>query len=179
MELNFKNALLCGFLGLCCGLLGIGSGIFPVRTFGIMMTFGTGLGLAVVMLLLPASTAVLRPLVYPVDVADGRRGLLRPLTSLVLRAPLLIVLFSLAIFGTSIFFALRIKVETKFIDYFWPRSEVYQGLDYIDNHLGGTTPIEVFLRSDKPGFFHSAEGLEASRTCTRNASTARTTLKSF
>ncbi|MCE9582722.1 MAG: MMPL family transporter [Planctomycetes bacterium] len=140
----------------------IGSGIFPVKTFGIMMTFGTGLGLAVVMLLLPASTAVIRPLVHPpIDPSHTRRGILRPITGLVLHAPVPVVLFSLAIFGASILFALRIKVETKFIDYFWPRSEVYQGLDYIDNHLGGTTPIEVFLRSDKPGYFRSAEGLEA------------------
>ena len=150
----------------------IGSGIYPVRTFGIMMTVGTGLGLATTMLLIPAATAKLRPLdVGTAGPARSPSGPLRFLTALVLRAPLPVVLFSLAVFGVSIWGTLRIKVETKFIDYFWPKSEIYQGLNYIDKQLGGTTPIEVVLKSDKKGFFRTEQGLaalEATAGCFRD-----------
>jgi predicted RND superfamily exporter protein len=55
----------------------------------------------------------------------------------------------------------KIRVETKFIDYFRQSSEIYQGLDYIDNRMGGTTPLEVILTSETPGFFKTPEGLTA------------------
>ena len=140
----------------------IGSGIHPVRTFGIMMTAGTGLGLATIMLLIPAATAQLKPLEpRSADPRVGPAGPLRFLTALVLRAPLAVVVFSLAVFGVSIYYTRHIQVETKFIDYFWSKSEVYQGLDYIDKHLGGTTPIEVILHNGKAGYFRSDEGLKA------------------
>ncbi|MCC6740303.1 MAG: MMPL family transporter [Planctomycetia bacterium] len=140
----------------------IGSGIYPVRTFGVMMTFGTGIGLATTMLLIPASAANLPPLEPGKGGTPGvPSGPLRPLTALVLRAPLAVVVFSLALLGVSIWGTLRLQVETKFIDYFWQRSEIYQGLDYIDRQLGGTTPIEVVLKSDKKGFFKTEQGLDA------------------
>ncbi len=150
----------------------IGSGIYPVRTFGVMMTIGTGLGLATTMLLIPAATAKFRPLdVGGAGAAGKPAGPLRLLSALVLRAPLPVVVFSLALLGVSLWGMTRIKVETKFIDYFWARSEVYQGLDYIDRQLGGTTPIEVVLKSDKKGFFRSEQGLaalEATAACFRD-----------
>jgi uncharacterized protein len=140
----------------------IPSGIIPVRTFGIMMTIGMAFSLGVVILFLPASVVTL-------PAVSGRaagpvsepRGPLRWLLTLVLRAPLAVVLFSLAVFGVSVWGMTKIKVETKFIDYFHQKSEIYQGLDYIDNRMGGTTPFEIILGSSTPGFFKSAEGLAA------------------
>lgn len=138
------------------------SGILPVRTFGLMMTIGMAVGLATIMLLLPSSVLPLRGL--KVDGAAGAsepRGPLRWLTGLCLRRPVLVVVGSLGLLGLSIWGTFRLRVETRFIDYFWSGSEIYQGLDYIDNRMGGTTPLEVLLRSDKPGFFKSLEGLRA------------------
>ncbi len=140
----------------------IPSGIIPVRTFGIMMTIGMAFSLGVVILFLPAT-------VVSLPAVSGRasgpvpepRGPLRVLLALVLRAPLLVVLFSLAVFGVSVWGMTKIKVETKFIDYFHQKSEIYQGLDYIDNRMGGTTPFEIILSSPTPGFFKSTEGLAA------------------
>jgi predicted RND superfamily exporter protein len=140
----------------------IPSGIMPVRTFGIMMTIGMAFSLAVVMLFLP-STVVSLPGTpgRSAGPAAEPRGPLRALLALVLRAPLAVVLFSLAVLGVSLWGMTKIRVETKFIDYFHQKSEVYQGLDYIDNRMGGTTPFEVILSKDTPGFFKSPEGLAA------------------
>jgi predicted RND superfamily exporter protein len=140
----------------------IPSGIMPVRTFGIMMTIGMAFSLAVVMLFLPST--VLRLPGLPgraAGPAPEPRGPLKALLTLVLRAPLAVVLFSLAVLGVSVWGMTKVRVETKFIDYFHQKSEAYQGLDYIDNHMGGTTPLEVILSSDTPGFFKSAAGLAA------------------
>jgi len=138
------------------------SGINPVRTFGWMMTIGIGVGLGIVMAFLPSANVRLKPLQ---DTSPGAttasRGPLRLLETLVLRAPRWVVLFSLAILAVSIWGTSKITVETKFIDYFLKKSPIYQGLDYIDNRMGGTTPLEVILTSDKPGYFKTAEGLAA------------------
>jgi len=140
----------------------IPSGIIPVRTFGIMMTIGMAFSLGVVMLFFPATIVAL-------PAAPGRasgaapepKGPLKGLLALVLRAPLAVVLFSLAVFGVSLWGMTKIRVETKFIDYFHQKSEIYQGLDYIDNNMGGTTPFEVMLSSPTPGFFKTPDGLAA------------------
>jgi hypothetical protein len=140
----------------------IPSGIMPVRTFGIMMTIGMALSLAVVMLFLP-STVISLPGVAgrAAGPAPEAKGPLKLLLTLVLRAPLAVVLFSLAVLGVSVWGMTKIRVETKFIDYFHQKSEIYQGLDYIDNRMGGTTPFEVILSSGTPGYFKTVEGLAA------------------
>ncbi|HEU4339230.1 MAG TPA: MMPL family transporter, partial [Planctomycetota bacterium] len=138
------------------------SGINPVRTFGWMMTIGMGVGLGIVMTYLPASVVRLKPLqVSGRGATAASRGPLKLLETLVLRAPRAVVLFSLAVLAVSIWGTLKINVETKFIDYFLKKSPIYQGLDYIDNRMGGTTPLEVILTSDKPGYFKTPEGLAA------------------
>jgi predicted RND superfamily exporter protein len=138
----------------------IPSGIIPVRTFGVLMTIGMAFSLAVVMLFLPAT-------VVSLPAAPGRaagpapepKGPLRFLLALVLRAPLAVVLFSLVVFGVSLWGVSKIRVETKFIDYFHAKSEIYQGLDYIDTRMGGTTPLELVLTAKTPGYFKTSEGL--------------------
>jgi len=125
------------------------SGISPVRTFGMMMTIGMALGLATIMLLLPASTVPLRALTATGHGAQSEPiAPMRPLVAAVLRIPLVIILLSLAILGVSVWGTTKLNVETKFIDYFWPKSEIYRGLDYIDNRMGGTVTVEVILESD-------------------------------
>ena len=46
----------------------------------------------------------------------------------------------------------RLTVENRFIDYFKPTTEIYQGMELIDRQLGGTTPLSIILDAD-PGFF--------------------------
>ncbi len=144
------------------------SGINPVRTFGLMMTIGMGVGLACVFLFLPALSRPLRPLeVRGAGAASEPRGVVKGLARLVLAAPLGVALASAAILGVSVWGTTKIKVETKFVDYFWPSSDVYRGLEVIDRRMGGTTPLEVMLTSKTPGFFKTPEGLEAVAAASR------------
>ncbi len=137
------------------------SGINPVRTFGLMMTIGMGIGLATIMLFLPSAVLPYPPVRLGTrGVTAGATGPLRLLERLVLGAPKAVVIVSLLILVVSVYGTSRITVETKFIDYFWSRSPIYQGLDYIDTRMGGTTPVEVYLKG-KPGTFKTREGLMA------------------
>lgn len=138
------------------------SGIVPMRTFGLMMTLGMGVGLACVFLFLPALNARLKPLPGPAGSRSPEpKGVVKGLALAVLKAPAAVVVFSAALLGVSVWGTTKLNAETKFIDYFWPSSEVYRGLDFIDNHMGGTTPLEVNLTSKTPGYFRTVEGLEA------------------
>ncbi len=152
------------------------SGINPVRTFGWMMTIGMGVGLGIVMTFLPSANVRLKPLqVASRNAMAAIRGPLKALETLVLRAPRAVVIFSLVVLGVSIWGTTKITVETKFIDYFLKASPIYQGLDYIDNRMGGTTPLEVILTSDKPGYFKTPEGLAALDGSARFFDTVRET----
>ncbi len=138
------------------------SGIVPMRTFGLMMTLGIAVGLGCVFLFFPALTAKLAPLPGAATATSPEpRGVVRGLALLVLKAPVAVVVASAVLLAVSAWGTTRLNAETKFIDYFWPSSEVYRGLDFIDNHMGGTTPLEVNLTSTTPEYFKSAAGLEA------------------
>ena len=143
------------------------SGVKPVWWFGMMMTIGLGVGLACAFLFLPAATRPLSALEDPrAKASPAPSGLVRWMERLVLGAPVAVVLSGVVLLAGAIWGCTRITVENKFIDYFWPRTEVYRGLVYIDQHMGGTTPLDVVLKSKEPGFFRTPRGLEAIRAAT-------------
>ena len=39
----------------------------------------------------------------------------------------------------------RLQVENRFIDYFKPSTEIYQGMELLDARLGGTIPLDIIL----------------------------------
>jgi hypothetical protein len=138
------------------------SGISPVRSFGLVMALGMAVGLAGVFLFLPSASKPLRPLeTAGAGPAAGPHGAVKLLERLVLKAPGFVVVLSALILGAAAWGAARLRVETKFIDYFRTGSEVYRGLEYIDTRMGGTTPLEIVLTSGEPGFFRTEEGLRA------------------
>ncbi len=141
------------------------SGVKPVWWFGLMMTIGLAVGIASAFLFLPAAAlpfgALEDPRAKPVP---EPAGFVRMLERLVLRAPFPVVLSGLVLIVVAAWGCARITVENKFIDYFWPRTEIYQGLEYIDRHMGGTTPFDVVLTSKEPGFFRTPKGVDAIRS---------------
>jgi predicted RND superfamily exporter protein len=140
------------------------SGVKPVWWFGMMMTIGLGVGLACAFLFLPGAARPLGAIEDPRAEANPKpSGLVRALERIVLRIPLATALSGLVLLGGAAWGCTKVTVENKFIDYFWPRSEIYQGLEYIDAHMGGTTPLDVMLTSKEPGFFKKPEGIAAIR----------------
>jgi len=139
------------------------SGIIPVKTFGVLMAAGTLVGLVTVFLFLPSA---LRPW-PPVRVraggaaAGGSWSLSGWFARLALARPRAILGLSAAVLALSVAGTLRLTAENKFTGYFWPSSEVYQGLEFIDQNMGGTSTLEVYLRSPEPGHFKTPEGVAA------------------
>ena len=52
-----------------------------------------------------------------------------------------VVIAVLAVFGTR-----RLEVENSFVSYFHKDTEIHQGLELIDQKLGGTTPLDILLK---------------------------------
>ncbi len=148
------------------------SGVKPVWWFGLMMTIGLAVGLACVFLFLPAATVKLAAAEDPRAEKDPKPSpALRFLERFVLSAPVFLAVAGLAFYAAGAVGCLRLTVENKFIDYFKPTSEVYLGLEYIDQQMGGTTPLDIMLKSKTPGFFRTPAGIQAIRSASEFVST--------
>jgi len=124
--------------------------ILPVITFGWMMIVGLIVSLIVtfllfpsVLMLMPKETLTLRQWR---TAAEGQRF---PLTSILAKFTeahgVLILGISGLVLISSIIGISRLEVENCFIDYFDENTEIYRGMKVIDQHLGGTTPLDVII----------------------------------
>ena len=141
------------------------SGIVPVKMFGILMAAGSLLSLLLVFLFLPSALQPWRPVPPPSPSSTAATGtggfgrLSAGFARLALTRPRTIIALSTLVLAVSIAGTFRLTAENKFTSYFWPSSDVYQGLEFIDQNLGGTSTLEIYLRSGKVGHFKSAEGI--------------------
>ena len=141
------------------------SGIVPVKMFGILMAAGALLSLLLVFLFLPSALQPWRPVPPPSPSSSAATGtggfgrLSAGFAQLALTRPRTIIALSTLVLAVSIAGTFRLTAENKFTSYFWPSSDVYQGLEFIDQNLGGTSTLEIYLRSGKVGHFKSAEGI--------------------
>jgi len=120
------------------------AGIQPVIDFGLMMTVGIVVGFVTTFIVVPALMALL-PEPRRQRAQRGESGMTLRLAgwvdhfgSWVLAATLLLVL--VAIWGIS-----QLKVENRFIDYFKESTEIYRGMELLDQRLGGTIPLDIVI----------------------------------
>ena len=134
------------------------SGIRPVIDFGYMMTAGIAMALGVIFLLFPSVVALL-PRTQGEE-RDFTRGVTLAFARLTerYRKPILGVAVVLAV--VSAFGAARLDVENRFIDYFDEDTEIFQGMLEIDQHLGGTTPLDIILEADPEALVEEEEEFE-------------------
>ncbi|MFO7765007.1 MAG: MMPL family transporter [Pelovirga sp.] len=132
------------------------SDIRPIIDFGWMMAIGISFALVISLILFPAGLVLLKkpePFVPRLDITGiitrGCGRLVEHHGRATLAAFALITLIS--IYGIT-----QLTVENRFIDYFKPTTEIYQGMALIDRQLGGTTPLDVILDAD-PAFFDAQE----------------------
>lgn len=120
------------------------SGLQPVIDFGWMMTVGIAVVLPVSFVMVPCLI-----LVWPKGRPFKRLHTRPPLTlhfaritdhhgTLVLVVSGLLVL--LTVYGIS-----KLVVENRFIDYFHESTEIYQGMELLDEKLGGTIPLDIVI----------------------------------
>ncbi|MBX3471724.1 MAG: RND family transporter [Planctomycetes bacterium] len=129
------------------------TGSRPIIEFGRFMAVGVGLAFLLSFVALPGAMAVLPPR------REGRlersASFLQGLAALALRRkPVVVALAALLALAGGLGIA-RLDVEARFIDYFSRGSHIHQGLTYVDEHLGGTSGLEVVL-TGPPGAFGPA-----------------------
>jgi predicted RND superfamily exporter protein len=124
--------------------------ILPVRTFGWMMIAGICVSMGITFLLFPAGLMLVAK-----KAPKARKKPKYSLTAFLARLTdkygksvlaVSAVLFILSAVGIS-----KLVVENSFIDYFKESTEIHQGMKIIDDHLGGTTPLDVIIDLETGG----------------------------
>jgi len=119
------------------------SGIVPVVDFGWMMTVGVALALAVTFVFFPLAVTVLPG--GGAGTTPRTPAFVELLGRTTARHPLALVIASgLLALGAAGGIS-RLDVENSFLDYFAEDTEIYQGMSYVDQKLGGTTPLDVLI----------------------------------
>jgi predicted RND superfamily exporter protein len=114
-----------------------------------MMIGGIAVSLTITFLIYPTGLLLLKK-----DTPPARRNASFSLTALLARFTethgSTILIISCLTFITSIIGISKLEVENSFIDYFKENTEIYQGMKVIDQHLGGTTPLDVVVDLEEP-----------------------------
>ncbi len=122
------------------------SDINPVIVFGYIMILGLFCAFLLTFTVLPALIKIIKPKPRCVDEDKSANFLENLLQAIVnhkkLTLTILIGMFALNLLGIS-----QITVENRFIDYFKKSTDIYQGLELVDQELGGTVPLEIILEA--------------------------------
>ena len=124
------------------------SDIRPVIDFGWMMAIGISFSLLITFAIFPAGLMLLKKPIRFSPRFD--------ITGIITRHCAHWVEYrsksTLAVFAALVIISLvgisQLTVENRFIDYFKPTTEIYQGMLLIDQQLGGTTPLDVIIDAD-------------------------------
>ena len=130
------------------------SGIRPVIDFGWIMCLGIVVAFITTFTLFPALAVWMRPRAVKHNRDALSKVILNGAQAMHQRGVFVSLFFTLvtvaAIYGIA-----NLTVENRFIDYFKPETEIYQGMVEIDEQLGGTTPMDIIL--DAPPEFLAAK----------------------
>jgi predicted RND superfamily exporter protein len=120
------------------------SDVKPIIVFGYIMVIGLSTAYIISFTVLPSAIKLLHPSPKHQDYPLCNQTL-NILLSFSLDNKLLISILLSLILGVSLYGINHITVENRFIDYFKKSTEIHQGLVIIDQHFGGTVPIEIIL----------------------------------
>lgn len=120
------------------------SDVRPVIDFGWIMGVGIAVAFLCSFTFFPA-LLMLMPASKPIAGLDITAKITGFCAQLVRRRGKEAMVVFLVMIGTSLAGLSFLTVENRFIDYFKPSTEIYQGLTVIDHKLGGTTPLDVIL----------------------------------
>ena len=120
------------------------SGILPVEYFGWMMCIGIGISFFVTFTFFPA-VLLLMPKDKPSSTLGNTNHFIRALGELTRWRPGLVTALGGILVVAAYFGIERVSLDNRFAEYFAPETEIYQGMRYIDEQLGGTIPFDVVL----------------------------------
>lgn len=120
------------------------SGILPVEYFGWMMCIGIVIAFIATYTFFPAVLLLLPKDATRVHASDSN-SFIRALGELTRWRPGLVALLGLFIGVFAYFGIMRVSLDNRFAEYFDKDTQIYQGMSYIDQQLGGTIPFDVVL----------------------------------
>ncbi|MBL6691538.1 MAG: MMPL family transporter [Pseudomonadales bacterium] len=126
----------------------LGSSILPIEDFGWMMCLGIIIALIITYVLFPTILLIIGPtqasktIEKPIILTNWFEHLSVNRTGWVLAVSAVLTLP--AIYGTTL-----ITFDNRFIDYFHEDTDIHQGMTHIDEHLGGTLPLDVYLQFEQ------------------------------
>ena len=120
------------------------SDIRPIIDFGLLMVLSIFIAFTVSFIFFGSLASLMKKNIKDTKV-DYSSGFTSWINSLVVRSKNIILLVSLLGFIFALVGINKLSVENKFIDYFKPTTEIYQGLSLIDQKLGGTAPLDIII----------------------------------
>ena len=122
--------------------------IVPIMDLGKMMNVGVSVSLIMTYTLFP-TIMMLLPKKAPVLVFDKAFTLNEHFARMVEHRRKIILGIALVMACFSAIGVTKLVVENSFINYFKQSTEIYKGMEKIDNNLGGTTPLEIVVKFPK------------------------------
>ncbi|MEM7400655.1 MAG: MMPL family transporter [Pseudomonadota bacterium] len=123
------------------------SDINPVITFGFIMILGLFCAFLLTFTVLPVLIKLIKPKSRELE-KDKAANFLETILEVILKYKKLMLTILVGMFILNILGISQLTVENRFIDYFKKSTDIYQGLELIDQDLGGTVPLEVMLEAD-------------------------------
>ena len=120
--------------------------IKPVIHFGLMMSAGILLSLALTFLLFPAGAMLAKKPTAPTQTRLINFSLTEFLASFTEHHGKTILVLTAILSILTVMGVAKLRVENSFIDYFKKSTEIYQGMKIIDENLGGTTPLDIIVQ---------------------------------
>ena len=125
--------------------------LLPVINFGRMMSIGVGISLIVTFLIFPIMMFFLPKTTLEKKIAVSSISFTHALAQVTDKQGKWIVAFSIVSAILIVFGMKRLLVENSFIDYFKSSTEIYQGMKFLDQELGGTTPLDIVIDFNDEG----------------------------
>ena len=132
------------------------SGIRPVIDFGWTMTIGISLAFVLNFTFFPAALVLLSPEISRSG-KDKTRIFTLAIAAFIKRHQKIILCGSFLLAVVSIIGISKLEVENRFIDHFKSNTEIYKGMEIIDQQLGGTTPLNIVMNPDQKYFDYLKE----------------------
>ena len=134
-----------GFLSLAL------SDIKPIIMLGVMMSASIAVSLALAFLLF-GSAMTLMPKLAPVRTFESKFGFTKYCAKFALEHGRAVYMIALAVLIFGLYGISKLRVENSFISYFKDTTEIHKGMQVIDTKLGGTVPVDILIKFNKPKF---------------------------
>ena len=123
------------------------SDINPVIIFGYIMILGLFCAFLLTFTVLPALIKLIKPKSRKLE-KDKAASFLENVLNVIINNKKLTLTILIGMFVLNIIGISQLTVENRFIDYFKRSTDIHQGLELVDQNLGGTVPLEVMLEAD-------------------------------